>query len=62
MPITVFVTPSGYGDVTRALAPTVGTWRYAVSGDTRFDVQVSGLIVSGAPRNSAYPVTLITAP
>ncbi len=60
--ITVSSTTCGYGDETIAFAPTAGAWPYAASGDTSFDVQVSGVIVNGASRNFAYRVTLITAP
>ncbi len=62
VPITVSVTPSGYGDETIAFTPTAGTWPYAASGDTSFDVQVNGVVVNGASRSFAYRVTLISAP
>ncbi len=62
VPVTVAALDVGYGDNTLSIKPVGGTWPYATSGDTSFDVQVNGVIVNGATRNFAYRVTLITAP
>jgi hypothetical protein len=59
VPVTVAVTPSGYGDETIGFTPTGGTWPYASSGDTSFDVQVRGVLVNGVSRDFNYRVTLI---
>jgi uncharacterized protein YkwD len=61
VPVTVSVLPSGYGDETISFAPS-GAWPYATTGDTSFDVQVRGVVVSGASRDFGYRVTLIPAP
>ena len=62
VPISVTVTPSGYGDETIAFIPVGGAWPYEVSGDTSFDVQVRNVIVGAVSRNFSYRVTLISTP
>jgi uncharacterized protein YkwD len=62
VPVTVSALDNGYGDNTISFAPSGGVWPYATTGDTSFDVQVSGVVVNGASRNFSYRVTLIQAP
>jgi uncharacterized protein YkwD len=60
VPINTTIDPMGFGDPSISFLPTAGSWAYATSGDTVYDVTVSNVNVGGSMRNFSYRVTLIT--